>query len=244
MTLPQDMPDNYPWLPGAGRAPLQDIGELAARLGSPVVYDRRGAVYFTDDFENGLIPWMPGTDGTGAAVDLVSDHVFRGTQAARLTGGSDLDRRASVGKRLSPSILSAYGLESTFSIDTDVENVFLSMQYNTGVKRYYTHIRLNPASSSIVLAGEPDLLETFSGITIPSSDPDLFQTAKIVVDFAALRVIRFMYNQMTYDLTGRTFTGVADATNPRIEITVAVKSTAGNNGIIYVDNVIATIGDV
>jgi len=34
-----------------------DVAELAARLGSPCLYDRRGTVIFYDDFSTGLIKW-------------------------------------------------------------------------------------------------------------------------------------------------------------------------------------------
>ena len=36
---------------------IEDLGELAVRLGSPVNYDRKGDVVWVDGFEDGIDKW-------------------------------------------------------------------------------------------------------------------------------------------------------------------------------------------
>ena len=46
---------------------LQDLAELAARLGSIDVFDRRGNVLLLDDFESGIKKWLFGGTGSYSA---------------------------------------------------------------------------------------------------------------------------------------------------------------------------------
>ncbi len=70
MTLPtpgQTAPDNN-YNPASLSAYQTDLGEMAARLGSPDILQRTGRVVFVDDFAGGLVGWSRSLPGPGGNV--------------------------------------------------------------------------------------------------------------------------------------------------------------------------------
>lgn len=61
--MPRGMPDWGEYSPQEVVSKLLDNAELAARLGSPVLFDRRGTVIFMDDFNCGVNHWDTVTKG-------------------------------------------------------------------------------------------------------------------------------------------------------------------------------------
>lgn len=243
MVLPLDMPDEYPWLPGSGRSQLGDLGELASRLGSIVTYDRRGSVYWFEDFENGIEGIFPQTSGVGAEVRLTHKYVFRGLLSAKLTGGSDSTLSAGILKRIAPALLTTYGLEATVSVESDVDFIRLGFQYNTGITRYNGAFYIDVTTQKLYYLSNAFTLVVIDSALIEDNDPTLFFTAKVVIDLVNNKYIRALFNQTEYDLTNIGIYSVADTTIPRIEASVFCFSVSGSNGIAYVDNIIVTVGD-
>lgn len=81
---------------GEGVARLLDLGELAARLGSPASYDRRGDVYFLDSFQSGLNQWTTTTSGTGSSASLSCNDARTYESSCKLITGTTLLKRAAL----------------------------------------------------------------------------------------------------------------------------------------------------
>lgn len=243
MVLPLDMPDDYPWLPGSGKAQVGDLGELAVRLGSPVSYDRRGAVYWFDEFESGLSPWLIQLGGTGSSVVIVNAPTFSGDMSCQITGGSDGAERGGIVKRLAPALLTTYGLEFTFSVKSDVERVFISFQYNDATKRYVGAFQANVVDAKISYLDDTYAWADLQAFVIADDDEHLFYTFKLVVDMVSKKYVRVMINQTEIDISDKALYSTADVTVPRIEIAIYVVNDTGDNGICFVDNAVVTVGD-
>jgi len=243
MILPMDMPDDYPWLPGSGKSQLGDLGELAARLNSIVTYDRRGSVYWLDDFENGLSPWFVQTSGLDAAVDLVNTPTFRGDFAAKLTTGSSSWYSSGVLKRLAPALLTTYGFEATFSADSEIEYFQISFQKNNGVNKISAKIYINIDDQNLEYYDDAGDHVIIQDVIVEDADKYLFSTAKLVIDLTKDEYVRVQFNQLEIPLTGIPLYTTADATIPRLEVLFKAYGNSGENGIAYLDSVIVTIGD-
>jgi len=238
-----DMPDDYPWLPGSDRSPLADLGELAARLGSIVTYDRRGSVLWFDDFEHGLSPWLPQTSGTGAQVLVVADPTYRGGYAAKCIGGSDSQKVAGVLKRVQPFTLGKLGWEVTLSLGSPNNFVRFHMQHNDGSEIVRWTIELKAETNKLKYRDSNAVYQIFTDHIIPDSDEELFHTIKLVVDVQNREYVRFMIDQSEYSLAGIKPEVLADTSDPRLEFYVFVASRDGQNDYIIVDSAIITVGE-
>ena len=243
MVLPLDMPDDYIYLPGSGKSTLGDMGELASRLGSPVTYDRRGSVYWYDTFESGISGYFIGLSGAGASIRYTHNYVFSGLMSAKLTAGSTSLRRAQLVKRIAPSLITTYGVEFTFSLGGNVGGIHNIFQLNRGGYRIAPEVIYTTSTGLLIIGDNVNPAVNIDTFSIDTNNPTLFHTMKLVIDAVNERGVRLLFDQAEYDISNVTFAHIADVTNKRIEITIQVSSEGATNGIIYVDNIIATVGD-
>lgn len=236
----KDLPDNYPWLPGSTRYPLADLGELAARLGSPVTYDRRGEVVWYDIFENSLSPWNTSALGTGAVVEAVTTDTDLEGKAAKLTGGSDGVRTATLTRRFSLTSLQKVGFEvSVYYTTTGFEHILLDVARYDSVNLHWGAIRILGTNSQEYLDSDNNYTE-FATETVWGSTAPIYHNLKLVVDMDNDEYVRFLYDETEYDLSSIAIRSQASAVEPQHVIQFTVKSADGQNDIVQVGRAIVT----
>jgi hypothetical protein len=219
---------------------VKDLGELAARLGSPITFDRRGDVLWWDDFECGLAKWSDTGAGTGKAVALSTARARNGRTSCLLTAGSDGGRTGQISHSRPFTALSAIGLEASFSLPGAVERINVTLQIELGTARYDASVRWNGVSNTIEYVDAGGAAVTLESGVILRQDPTLFHTFKVVADMAAGQYVRAIVDEKVYALPGiAAFAGV-----PSGELSVVahcrVIGRAGVNDTVYVDDVIVT----
>lgn len=234
------LPDWYNIKKAGAVSALGDLGELAARLGSIVTFDRRGDVVWLDGFEEGIAKWLSYTSGTGASVAASDAKARNGAWSCKLTAGSDALQFAYIERDLAFPVLGKCGLEASFAFDTDLDRVILYMYLYDGTNRHlpavqydYQNLKLQYRDSSQAWVDIKTDLELYAG-----GYP--FWTWKLVVDWQEGEYQRLILNETEYDLEGIAYAKQADAVNPKMRVTLENKGYGGANGVVYVDDVIIT----
>ena len=219
---------------------LPDMGELAARLGSIVTYDRRGDVIFLEDFSGGLTRW--GVNKVSLASDaLITNEVFRTRGCCcKLITGTNLSGAVVLWKLFAPPVLSRVGFEFSFQTSLNitafefvlqlydgVDGVAFAVHYNnaTGLFRYR-----NSAGAYVDL-GLPYQLFT---------DATMFHTLKLVGDYITNKYIRVLLNNFSRDLSGIDGQITPDVRLPQMEVALYLFGAAPAQGNFYVADVIFT----
>jgi len=239
MTIP-DMPDNYPYLPQSTRFPLADMGELAARLGSMVTYDRRGEVIWMDDFGSGTSGWGHAGYGTGSGVKIVASPTGMGSYAMRLQAGSDGDMQAQLFRFFSPAYLGRAGVEAMLSFETDFDSFGLWLARFDGSEEHRGNIYLSMTGEQIEYVPKGTGRTRLGPLPDLVSGYGLYHNVKLVVDFGSDEYVRFLIDDQEYDMSGIPL-WVADASDiPQHRINLVLYGRSGNNDVCYVDRVIIT----
>jgi len=243
MTLPADMPDDYQWLLGGQRALLDDQAELAARLGSPVVWDRRGQVIWFDTFAHGLSAWKATGYGTGASVLTINNLTYLPGFAAELIAGSDGVAAAELQKEFQPLESVRNGIETSFTCFNAFNRFGISINRLDGTLRHTARLRFYNADNGLYYtdaAGVDVLIDTFSDIVYAYG---LYQHLKVVVDFALGEYVRAIYNTTEIDLRGIPIYQAAEAANVGYRIVLNHLGAAAANARAQVGHVIITTGE-
>lgn len=201
--MPKDYPDFGTQTTEEAYPLINDLGELAARLGSIATYDRRGNVVYLDDFEAPVLKWGISGDPfhTGWSGVLDSTSPRSGAQDLKLTTDAYSDNFVKALKQIQfrgsyrvggeicfslPSANSDWRLEVGVYTGTRVVDGWLKFDYTAG-RLYY----MNSAGTYVELA---------SSITLVSTTFTHYNT-KLVIDAETEKYVRLLFGNTEYDLS-------------------------------------------
>jgi len=242
MTI-KDLPDNYPWFPDSGRYPMGDEGELAARLGSPVVFDRRGEVIFADDMRHGLAPYTITTSGLGAGGKVVAAACFSGPYAIRLTGGSNLDQYATMTKFLSVADINNWGLEVGVAFNDAFSEFRGTLRYYDGANTLSMSFYVNDDDGELLIDQEGAGHEKIADLPGNILQAGMFHNIKIVGDMRTGYYKRLIFNYTEYDISAHQIETYATPVLQSQQIQLSLTSDAGDNDTCDIGRVIVTSGE-
>ena len=217
-----------------------DDAELAARLGSPNTYDRRGQTIWMDDFENTPINWFTDGIGAGHTETLSNTRSWRGSQSLKLTTGAVANNDSQIKKTFSAPISTTLGLEMHL-YTSDAPSLLKIYFYGyTGTRVYRALVKWDPNAYTISYANSADADVNLSPeVTwLPASEHWI--PIKIVIDWDKLEYKRILAGANEYDLTGQPLWSAADATRPNVNIWLYWYTQVNVAHSLYIDNVILT----
>lgn len=233
-------PDWWGSEPGETTFQVQDVGELAARLGSIDTFDRRGNVVWLTGFEEGLAPITTSVDGTGASAVLSATQAKFGAYSIKLTAGSDGGMNAFVIGRSPYPVLGAWGAEASFTVATLTGYIPLSFILYDGTNYHYFRIRYDHVNKTLDYLNSLNSWVSFAtGVDLYAYD-SCFHVFKLVVDFSADKYLRAIIDENEYSLAGIAGRVVLSAVAPHLFFSLAHYGRAGNNPYIYADGLIIT----
>ena len=217
--------------------------ELAVRLGSPVAYDRRGQVFFVEDFEKGWNRWASHIQGVGAAIALDPTTSATGGYSVKCTAGTTLGKYSYLLYRRGVLPVGRVGIEFSFAVPGTVNFVFLNLSLDDGVAYYGAQFRWYQVGDDLQI-DDADLGMTSVGTAkLADLDKRRFNTVKYVVDLGLEEYVRLLFNQQEIDLSGHGVEPGAPGARPRVTIEAGVYGTGGADEVAYIDDVILTFAE-
>jgi hypothetical protein len=219
---------------------LDDMGELAVRLGSIDIFDRLGNVIFLEDFENGLIHLNKIANGAGADITESGEHAKNGGFSAKLTTGSTAGNYAGLSKTLPYPTVSRIGFELSFTGDQDVLYDYFYMIFYTGSYKITFGIKYDGNYSTLSFLGQDGLWHVFvTGISQQKAN-FMFHTAKQIVNITTLYYVRLIYDSVVFDLSAYKPYITLDTTWPEFYIEGTVYNKTGVSVDVWIDDIIVT----
>lgn len=219
---------------------LADMGELAARLGSIVTFDRRGDVIWLDDFESDVQKWTFNQTGVGGALVSDATRARNGGFCAHLTTGGALGNIGATTHRSPYQVISKTGFEISFTLNGNISEYLFSLYFYDGVNYHAAIVRFLPATNTLEVDNNGAWVQVATAIPMAAA-LYLFHTLKLVGDFTAImQYVRVILNEVEYDLSAY---NLREALNPAgRQLSVALQLTTGvaSSQGCYVDDAIIT----
>ncbi len=210
-----DSPDYSKYLPGSSRFSMNDMGELAVRLGSPVVYDRRGEVIWYDTFDDGITKWPGAVTGAGSTVtDDTTLPFFKG-HCLLLTAGGVAGGEAAAYRYFSVLQDTVWGIYGAVNLYDTFNQLRLSLYKQDGVNSYIASLQINKVTGKLEYLDSTGVYVTLDTLPLVVSSFGQYHHLKVVADYGTLKYVRAMFNQHQYDLSGIAIRTVAAVATPR-----------------------------
>lgn len=233
-------PDWWGTEPTATVHPIQDAGELAARLWSPVTFDRRGNVVFMDTFQDGLNKWHLGDLYENAEVHLSVVKALVGAYSARLITPDSDTLFVWIARDFQPTVESKIGAEYSYQIiDSEVDFV-VGISHYTGSDEYSYNIKFDTSAGKLYYqASNGDWVEAETGL-VAGTAPTCWNTMKLVVDLSAKEYVRAVFNDTTVPLAGLVCPHTTIGSEAALYSHVRGHGDVSQTYTAYVDRVIIT----
>lgn len=220
--------------------PVQDLAELAARLGSLNVYDRRGDQIWADSFQNGLNKWETFTAGTGSAVAIDPTTARHGGYSCKLTAAAVASASAQINAFAPYPPSTTLGIEMHSTIDPDAERIGLQLHAFTADQQILGYIQyLHPTTTLQYLDANGTWQDLTTSLKLRARS-DLFHIFKLVLNIQDQEYLRLIVDNQTYDLADIPLQVTATALYNHARTTVIVYGDGTNPASVNVDSIILT----
>lgn len=221
-------------------ASISDMGEVAARLGSIVTYDKRGDVVDFDNFEGPVLSWQTCTFVAGDYVKLDSTSVKSGCQAVKLHCEDADIAFGRLEKGIALLSSRRLGIEISFSNLTTAPYFDFRMFRETGTLQQRAWLRINFEDRQIALYDKDgnwlDVLATGHFRIVPHT----YHTVKLVADFTAETYSRLLFNERELDISSHALFSQASVAAPYVELFIQTSARDSLGGDIWIDDFILT----
>jgi hypothetical protein len=238
-----DSPDYNKYLPNSNRFSLQDMGELAARLGSVSHFDRRGEIVFYDTFACGLGGWKTTLSGTGASVALVANHNYRYPYVARLICGTTDDFQATLVKWFTGIEPKRVGLEVLLAINLADAYFDIQLVINDGAHFFKMYLRFTRATNAWAVLNSAGVYQTVLTQLVEVAGAYLYVPIKIVADADTGYYVRLLVGQREVDLSGILMQSGVDTVFQQYRFTVNNFGDGSTATELYLAHVIFTANE-
>lgn len=220
------------------------IDELAARLGSPVNFERSGSVLYADDMSGGLSPYIQNISGTTGTITVDTTKSAYGKQCIKMVSSAVIIETISLEFYRGGYNSVRSGIEIIFARERALAQTTLYMQLKTDAARVSGMVRLDAVNDEIQYMDSSGIFVKLDDYPFSNHSFRLWSTLKIVLDRDAGKYVRVIFNERTYNInagafispdTGLQFTLVRISAN-NDALGGSPSSTQWIGGLIYTAN--------
>jgi len=218
---------------------LIDVGELAARMGSPVTFNREGYVLLMDTFEYGHGRWT--LNGIAPYEAKISAEWSRyGAYSLKFDVAADAGKYGLMDTYFPFPFAGKYGVEFSTRLNTHISMVHVDLRFFDGDVRQKYLFYLRPIDEQLAI-WDRDLGYKVVVDPLPiSTEGQIWHTFKIVVDMKNQYFQRMIVDNVEYNLKAYRPTLLTTGVAPHAFLRLQFYGHGSGAGVAYVDDVILT----
>ena len=222
---------------------LDDMAELAVRLGSPYDDQRSGEVLHLTDFSAGLGGWAVGTTGAAGYGRLTGAYVKSGGVGVVVASEVSSAAYTHLFMLMPYPGLKSIGFKASIGFDSHVSRVDYRIVISDSVNSIYFDIRYNPALHTLQYLTTSDEWITLSSSLKLAAVLPIFYDFKLLINCETQRYVRFMLNQYEFNMVDFVPSIAVNPITARAAFYIICYGDDVAQGLMYIDNVVITQND-
>ena len=222
---------------------LDDMAELAARLGSPVGYHRFGDVIWMETFEGGLGAWQVYESSTDMHVYLQSSHCLSAGVGAELLTGAASPEYAGIHGRSPFYTSTRIGLSVMYSCSGDGGLVSLELLYHEGTAYHMGTVRIQHASGDVHYANSAGVWTLIANLGRLDAAGVVWYPAKLIIDTALDMFVGLHFAGSYLDLSDQLLRTFASTDAPRSGAVIRLHAPDATAHSAYIDSAVFTVNE-
>lgn len=219
---------------------IGDLAELAARLGSPNTYDRRGTVVWMTDFRYGLQGSTPGTSDAECEYRISAERSHFGGYSLKLDPSDETGSYVEWGNVVQFMLTGKVGLEALISLGADPDAVLLKILYFDGTTQQRGEVSYDPATGDWTVRTGITTWETVLESFKIQQDATAWNPIKLVIDVESGEYVRLQVARQIVDISEHDLYSLGSDNLGQMVGRVMVSGAAATHAAIWVDAVIIT----
>ena len=243
LLMARGLPDAGNVVKEHGLVSLDDMAELAVRLGSPVRYHRGGDVVFIDGFEFGLQRWELSLFAPDSSITLRSDRSLTGGVSVDCDSGVGAPRTCKMVAYTAPLVSDLLGVHWAFSIGVVSESIhFDFIMYGENTQVIFRVIYDKPTGMLQIRDhdGNPQDVGSVGELT---ANNYYYHHIKMVVNQETDSYVRIVLDNVNYDVSMFKGERIAPPSSPRVDIAVRLEGNALEHTEVWIDDVVVTMNE-
>jgi hypothetical protein len=237
-------PDWYNITPLVQIHASEDINELAARLGSADVFDRRGNVIRIYTFESGMGCVTATADTLGSANYLTISPSYHDLPVIDMLTTNNTSAGNTV-YSFGPDVLaSSFGIEFIFAQVSNANQLDFDLTYVIGGYQYNAGIRLGQSTQTMHYFNSSGSWTQIAGTYIVPYSKPIFHHLKFAIDIADNQYLRVIFDYNHISLVGKALNKSASTAFPSFNWTVNQYGSSVIGCHLYLAAVILTINEL
>lgn len=219
---------------------LVDYGELAARLGSIVAFNREGNIIFWDDFEKTPMKWTVDKGIGSETVGYNADTALSGGQCVMLKTVANVNSIARIIRNFPFYHTGRVGFEFAFNHEEKEAVLYFDIYHITDDRQYEARIRIDIEAQEMAYRASDGNYTVFAENVQVTKQQHLFHHFKVVIDTKKGEYIRVMFDRWEWNLEDIGLYNWAMVADEYIVLTISLLNTGSLAQTVYIDNVILT----
>jgi len=216
--------------------PLSDLAEMAVRLGSPFAFDRRGSVFWYDDFEWGIGNYTFAGEGTDGALSLITTPVYHGPFAAKMTSGPEDASQSSLIRSMEVVVAGKIGLFALYRVAGSSQEIIHRIAVWNGTNSFWADVKITYTGTVKVEVTNGAGYETLLTGAGPGVLYSTYAFTKLVIDTETRKLERVIFGPYEWDVSENDCAGGSATTEKLLTYTTFLKVlSASGLQTLYID---------
>jgi len=216
---------------------LDDLAELAVRLGSPIDYDRRGQLQWVYSFDDGLTPVQSTLVGAGSQLMLSTGMNAHGIFRCTMWPGNVAGDYAGFVHSVPISNDKIMSTFAHFYVNGTTAHYYHHLLHYTGTEYYYAHLFFDFPNDTVFVSTEEDGDYNLNYSIADIASRSYLAFTKIVCDLNTHKIVRAQINGDGFDLHTKSMPHATSGVRGGVQLWEQVANPSGGSVYAVVDTV-------